>query len=102
MNCAKVLTQTVTLLLKINYRTQYSKISAKLHISFVIYSLFLKKKKKETDAMTAIHHIKYVLECNIQSLGMVKPFYKKNTLNTQWQCVNGFVCDAIDLVWFIQ
>lgn len=31
---------------------------------------------------------------------MVKPFIKKNTINTQLQYVNGFVCDAIDLVRF--
>lgn len=30
---------------------------------------------------------------------MVKPFMR-NILNTQLQYVNGFVCDAIDLVWF--
>lgn len=30
---------------------------------------------------------------------MVKPFIR-NTSNTQLQYVNGFVFDAIDLVWF--
>lgn len=61
-----------------------------MHIGFVIYSLFL-KKKKETDAMTAIHHIKYVLKCKFVSLGMVKPFIKKHIKHTiavcEWFCL---------------